>query len=201
MEIISPSYNTARCKSPVLGIPIDSKFAPHIGHCILLWARIDMMFNQLLDGLKRDDDEMKFPRRFNKKLQLFNNLILANFQEHKELEELLYVLSADLDRAVINRNLIAHGSLVFSVSEDPKLLLTGEYKQKEIKRSYSYTEVEQLFYDFSHIAGRLFHLTQPVLLRDDENMWPKIPPKSTQFLRQMLEDAGINTPKEIENKK
>ncbi|GJM01779.1 MAG: hypothetical protein DHS20C08_02800 [Rhodomicrobium sp.] len=158
MEIISPTYDRTRCKSPVFGVPIDAKFAPHIGQCILLWARIDDKFNIVLERLIRYDTTIVYNRSFDKRLKAFKKNCQICLEQHKELEQLFNVLSDDLQRAVISRNLLAHGDLSFFMGGDgPLLMLRGEYKHKAIERSFTYAEIEQLFFDFSHIAGRLFN--------------------------------------------
>ena len=89
------------------------------------------------------------------------------------------------------RNIIVHGKIIMEMAyatRETRLIAAGKHKGKHISLRFLPDELEQLFYDISHVEGRLKQY-----LTDD----PKIPNASStdvQFLQDFFQNSRPNPP-------
>lgn len=192
MELTSLNYDKTRCKSPIFSVPLHESFAPHIAHCLLLWGRSEIMLRRILSVMVELTDSEKPHISMQKQISAFLNLTPVCFEGHDELIEHLITMGKDIREKSVARNLLAHGDMVANMPGNT-ITLTGRHRGKDIQQEFTTQDVEQLFYDISHIAGRLLYLSHPKLIRDD-HYWPQIPLRSIQLLQKTFGTTGLNPP-------
>lgn len=160
MMLTSPAYDFARCKMPVMSVPIHEDFCAHIGRIIGLWSAIERMHSNFLIALCNETSTPKdrLDSRFRKRLAKLRSL-----SETVLPRSIAKYFSEICDETLIvyrHRNLLAHGSLEATSNEtgDTLLIAKGESRGTATNETYTVESIEQVFYDASHVAGKLFFL-------------------------------------------
>ncbi len=170
MEITSPAYDTSRCKSPVMTVPIPEEFCPHIGRIIALWSAIERMNGAFVTAFYKatSTPSEKVDNGFRKRLAKARTLA-ETILPPPVFEYFAQIFDESLV-AYRHRNLLAHGTISATGTPDGAALLVAEERisGRSITERYTLEAIEQVFYDFSHVAGKLFCLEMCPIVPDSD---------------------------------
>ena len=166
------------CRSPVYAVPMPDAFYPLIGQILVIWGAFDREIEAFRCGMQAHcNGEDQRSSALNKRLTHLRSLSPKCFPGAPSVNAIFQSICDDAFKLKLHRDAIAHGSL--SISNANGGILTARGKS----RSYNYkiSDMEQLFYDVSHLAGR----TGSILLDaiSDRDFYTPLAPHEKAALR------------------
>lgn len=164
------SFDPARIRRPSSPVLLPDNTARLIGQTVLTWGSFEFLFDDLLTAiLAANNTEMvsEWQRKLNfrKRHALMKKEARKLFGRRVWLHWYLSRVLKDALPLHRDRNLLVHGRLSVRVEtgevDDGELPGTailccaGTHRGKPIVREFSFDDIETLFYDMAHLAGRL----------------------------------------------
>jgi hypothetical protein len=165
------SIDSWKTKSPSLFMAVvPPEFFTTIGLVATSWGQFETLFDNFLAGLVKahalDDTWRKL--KFRKRRKLFRDEMAKAFAAAPAIVSYIEPILDDTDSIYVRRNLVVHGHLSVEVSTETidgksggtiRLLCVGRYRGREIRQSFMWGELDDLFYEIGHLNGRLHVLS------------------------------------------
>lgn len=158
--ITSRVFDRTKVASPHVVPMLPENFFPVIGQIIVVWGTIEEHFNALLQALRNKSvaELENSHSSFKKRAKEFKKLSSQCFCDFPAVLAVFTSLAEDAARLVHDRNLIAHGELSCSNQNGGQLIAKGKINGTITERAYGIRELDQVFYDLSHLGGKLFSI-------------------------------------------
>jgi hypothetical protein len=171
---IGPPLRRDKIRQPFTWVPMPPEFSPVLGQIALLWGQFEKYLNDMLTALLSYNGtpiQQFWQSRLSYKQR--TELFLAESAKTFACNPFLYLhfrqIISDAEAIQIKRNVLLHGTIemethihnttdtgeIGEVVVESKIVATGARKRQTIEMKFGFSELEDLFYDLGHLAGRL----------------------------------------------
>jgi hypothetical protein len=161
------AIDSSKVKSPSLVMmAVPPEFFTTIGLVTTSWGQFETLFDSFLMALAKANalDDAWRNLNFRKRRKLFRDEMAKVFATAPDIISYIEAILDDTISIYVRRNLVVHGHLTVEVSTKTiagnatgtiRLLCVGRYRGREIQRSLTWDELDDLFYEIAHLNGRL----------------------------------------------
>mgnify|MGYP000993772384 CR=1 FL=1 len=177
--VIFGPFDSNKTHKPTSNPAIPWEFSFIIGRIATAWGAFEIRFDHVLECMfNHSPKPLKHEWRrmnFRKRRELFREQTSACFHGHIRIEKYLQKLCNDAGTSYWKRNLTLHGKIDLVIEYkikvkigeqiSPKcfLRIRGRHNEKDIEYNCDYDHMEGLFYEITHLHGRLdFASAQPI---------------------------------------
>lgn len=160
-----------KIKAPFTYAPLPPEFLGFLAQIAVIWGQYESLLNNMIAALcscNGTNLEPNWQRRlsYDQRASRFDDEIKATFKLHPFIYLHLKQITTDAAAIQIKRNVLLHGTIELEarihnnnattpIQTELTLIATGRQKKQEVELRFGLDELESLFYELGHLAGRL----------------------------------------------
>jgi len=156
--------DTWKVKLPSAYLALPPEFINHVGGIVIAWGMFEKALEDLLTAMLIETGATYKGWQyfsFEQKRGIFETEKPKCFENCPELLTRLTAIFVDAANGQIKRNVLVHGVITLHLDKGvASLVAKGEYKKRQIEERFTTDQINDLYYEVLHIAGRMMQFVR-----------------------------------------